>query len=160
MNVFGTSDSKHYVQQSLWDEWRDVSHCATNRWTFLFIYSANKAIFQPECENGEARRFQLPRRNEAPGGSWVGAQVFAVPVKVPWKRWQVFTLVTAVLYLLSITVLPSQSPKDWGRNYGLVWRLQALIWFKPRSQNHEWLETSAHRIWQRKTSLSKLHQFH
>ena len=27
MNVFGTSDSKHCRQQSLWYEWRRVSHC-------------------------------------------------------------------------------------------------------------------------------------
>ena len=38
MNVFGTSDSKYYRRQSLWDEWRRVSHCPTNWWDFLSSY--------------------------------------------------------------------------------------------------------------------------
>ena len=35
MNVFGTSDSKYYRWQSLWDEWRRVSHWPINWWAFL-----------------------------------------------------------------------------------------------------------------------------
>ena len=35
MNVFGTSDSKYYLRQSLWDDWRRVSRCPTNWWAFL-----------------------------------------------------------------------------------------------------------------------------
>ena len=34
------SDSKHYIWQSMWDEWRRVSHCPTNWWTFLFRLSS------------------------------------------------------------------------------------------------------------------------
>ena len=29
MYVFGTSDSKYYRRQSLWDKWRCISHCPT-----------------------------------------------------------------------------------------------------------------------------------
>ena len=35
MNVFGTRDSKYYRRQSLWDEWRRVSHFPANWWAFL-----------------------------------------------------------------------------------------------------------------------------
>ena len=38
MNVFGTSDSKYYRRQSLWDERRRVLHCPINWWAFLFMY--------------------------------------------------------------------------------------------------------------------------
>ena len=44
-NVFGTSDCKHYIRQSLWDEWRRewrrVLHCLTIWWTFLFNMPAS-----------------------------------------------------------------------------------------------------------------------
>ena len=36
MNVFGTSDSKYYIRQSLWGEWCRVSHCPTNWRAFSF----------------------------------------------------------------------------------------------------------------------------
>ena len=35
---FQKSDSKYYRRQSLWDEWRRVSHCPTNLWAFLLLY--------------------------------------------------------------------------------------------------------------------------
>ena len=38
IDVFGTSDSKHYIWQLLCDEWHRVSHCPTNWWSFLFHF--------------------------------------------------------------------------------------------------------------------------
>ena len=35
INVSRTSDSKHYIRWSFWDECRHISHCPTNWWTFL-----------------------------------------------------------------------------------------------------------------------------
>ena len=46
MNVFGTSDSKYYRRQSLWDECRRVSLCPTNWWAFLFHIKALRHIRQ------------------------------------------------------------------------------------------------------------------
>ena len=37
-NVFGTSDSKYDIRQSLWDEWHNVSHCRSNWWAFLLVW--------------------------------------------------------------------------------------------------------------------------
>ena len=38
LNVFGRSDSQYNIRQSLWDEWRRVSHCPINWWAFLFSH--------------------------------------------------------------------------------------------------------------------------
>ena len=44
LNVFWTSDSKHYRRQSLWDEWHRVSHCPTNWWALLFCLFLHAAF--------------------------------------------------------------------------------------------------------------------
>ena len=47
MNVFGISDSKYIRRQTLWDEWRCVSHCPTN-WS-AFLFKILSVLLSSEC---------------------------------------------------------------------------------------------------------------
>ena len=69
-NVFGTSDSKYYRRQSLWDEWRHVLHCPTDWWAFLWtkVKNANKSV-DKTC-NIEYDTYLLHRENNPWNWGW------------------------------------------------------------------------------------------
>ena len=57
---FRNNDRKYYRRQSLWDEWRRISHCPTNWWAFLYIiHSQFRNCWLSTMRNFWKRLFQL-----------------------------------------------------------------------------------------------------
>ena len=66
INVFGTSDSKHYIRRSFWHECRHVLHCPTNWWAFLLLLCLWLILFLCFCLSLFLRSGTLDGRRDRP----------------------------------------------------------------------------------------------